>query len=225
MTAVEILTFNDLLTDFAEKIGQTAINTDNNRKRAINNALALITGEDLWWFDETSDATTTTTTALTYALPSDYRVPHPRNPLKINTTWYKLVPFADLQRYDNSTGIVQLPQYRNRKVAYIYGSSFYVIADSMTAGQTVTHYYYRTATMLDQGSDTPRLPAMYRQMISLLAAGMYLKGQGGKESVEGNDYLELYDQFLDKMRKENEYRRTFGVKRRALDPEEAAVYQ
>lgn len=224
MTAVEILTFTDLLTDLAEKIGQTAVNTDNNRKRMINNAMNHIHGQDLWWFDETTDTSTTTTTALNYTLPSNYRVPHPKNPLKIGTTWYSLIPFANLQEYDNTTGIVQLPQYRNRKIAYLYGSSFYVVANSMTASQTVTHYYYKSPTTLNSGSDTPTIPAMYREAISLLAAGMFLKAQGGKESVEGNDYLELYDQFLDDMRKENDRRRTWGVKRRALDPEEAAVY-
>ena len=53
---------------------------------------------------------------------------------------------------------------------------------------------------------------------------MHLKSQGGKESVEGNDYLELFDSYLKNMEAEDDLRRKWGIKRRALDPEEAQVF-
>jgi len=295
MSAIEVSTFTDLLTDMAEKLGETSVNTDNRRKRMINNAYNYLCSEDLWWWleaigsDSTADvsitsitrsstiATVTTGTAhgyvtgdtvaisganessyngsftivvtgtttftyvvsgspttpatgtitasaLTYDLPSDFRAFHPRNPVKVGTGWYFIVPFENVQQYEGSSGVVQLPQVRNKKPAYIYGTSLHFIQTSMTAGQTIVYYYYKEPTLLDTGTDTPLVPKLFREAISLLAAGNYLKTQGGPESVEGNDYLSLYDQMVSKMRSEQDNRRTMGVKRRALDPEEAQVY-
>jgi len=224
MAAVEILTFGDLLTDFAEKIGETSQNTDDNRKRKTNNALNQVHGEDLWWFDEVSDATQTTTlSTYTYALPTGYRVPHPDNPVKIGDNWYVMVPFSDLQQYQNSSGVVQLPQFKTKKRAYIYGGNMTFLTSSMAAGLTITHYFYKAPTTLDALGDIPRLPAQYLEAVSLLAAGNHLKSQGGREAVEANDYLELYENYLKIMRKENDMRRNWGVARRSRDPEEQAV--
>jgi len=93
----------------------------------------------------------------------------------------------------------------------------------MTAAQTVTFYYYKEITALDLTTNEPLMPVSFREIISLYAAGMHLKSQGGKESVEGNDYLQLFDTYLRDMESEDDNRRSYGVKRRALEPEEAAV--
>lgn len=225
MSAIEISTFTDLLTDMAEKLGETAINTDNRRKRMINNAYLYLCSEDLWWWLEASKTSDVTTTALSYSLPDDFRAFHPRNPVQIGSDWSFLIPFEDLQRYNGTSGIVQLPQFRSQRAAYIYGTSIYFIKTAMTAGLSIKYYYYKEPTLLDTGTDVPLVPKLFREAISLLAAGNYLKSQGGPESVEGNDYLALYDQMVTRMKSEQDNRRTLGIKRRALDPEEVAVYQ
>lgn len=223
MAAVTITTFGDLLTDFAEKIGETTQNTDDNRKRKINSAYYFIANKRLWWWLETS-GTDTTTTATSYTLPTDFRAFHPKNPVKIGSNWRQLVPYMDLQKYDGTTSVVTLPQITKQEKAYIYGSKIYFIQDSMTAGSTITYYYYKKITALDDTADTPLIPVEFREMISLYAAGMYLKSQGGPESVEGNDYLELFDVYLQDMEREEATRREFGIKRRTRDPEEAAIW-
>lgn len=208
----------------AEKLGETTINTDDRRKRIINNAYKYLCAEELWWWLEASKTSDVTTTALTYTLPTDFRAFHPKNPVSVDNKWYFLVPFDDLQQFNNSSGIVQLPQYRTKKAAYIYGTDITFIQTSMTAGLSIKYYYYKEPTMLDTGTDQPFVPLLFREAISLLAAGNYLKTQGGPESVEGNDYLSLYDQMVSKMRAEQDNRREMGIKRRTLDPEEALVY-
>lgn len=228
MAAIEISTLTDLLTDLAEKIGETEVNTDDRRKRMINNAYRKIASKAQWWWLETSDATTTTTTALSYTLPTNFRSFHQLNPVKIvlsgATTWYQMIPFSQLQRYDGTSGVVQLPQFRRKKVAYIYGSTIYFVQSAMTAGGTVTYYYYKEPVGLDAGSDEPLMPDLYREMISLYAAGMYLSSQGGEEAEQGKDYLALFDDYLRDMFNEHDDRLATGVKVRALDPEEAEVF-
>lgn len=225
MTAITITTFGDLLTDMAEKLGETTQATSNDRKRKLNSAYYFITNQRLWWFLE-SESTDTTTTALSYTLPSDFRVFRPKNPVKIGSDWRVLVPQEDQQLYDGSlpSATVQLPQVSGKKRAYLYGNKIYFIQDSMAASQTITYYYYKKITALDETSDTPLIPVEFREMISLFAAGMYLKAQGGEESGEGDSYLELYDVFLKSMQEEDDSRRKHGIKRRALDPEEAQVF-
>lgn len=222
MAAVQIQTFGDLLIDLAEKIGQTSTDTSDNRKRKINSAYRFIANKRNWWWLEDSD-TATTTTALSYTLPSDFRFFHPLNPVKINNDWRTLIKFEELQLYQGSTGVVHLPGTLSKNKAYIYGSSIYFVQASMVAGQTITYYYYKSVTGLDTNSDEPLIPLDFREMISLYAAGMHLKTQGGKESVEGNDYLQLFDTYLKDMEKEDDMRREFGIKRRAKDPEEMAA--
>jgi len=222
MAAVTITTFGDLLTDFAEKIGQTSQNTDDDRKRRINNAYYFVANKRLWWWLETS-GTDTTTTATDYALPSDFRAFHPKNPVKISSNWRVMVSFDDFQRFSGTQAVVQLPTVEKKKRAYIYSGRIYFIQDTMTAGSTITYYYYKDITALDTTSDTPLMPVEFREMISLYAAGMYLKSQGGAESVEANDYLELFDVYMADMQRDDDRRRGWGIKRRALDPSEAAV--
>jgi hypothetical protein len=295
MSAISIVTFTDLLTDYAEKLGETAINTSDSRKRKINNAYKYLCAEELWWWletigsDVTADvsissitrsgtvATVTTGTAhgyvtgdtvaisgavqtdyngsfvivvidatsftyvvsgspttpatgtiiasaLTKTLPTDFRAFHPRNPISVGGKWYFITPFSDLQRYRSSSGIVQLPQFTSQKAAYIYGSSLHFIQSSMAPGQTIVYYYYKEPTMLDTGTDQPIVPLLFREAISLLAAGNDLVAQGGQEADMGKDYLSLYDQMVVKMRAENDNRREMGIKRRALDPEEVQVF-
>lgn len=223
MTAIQIQTFSDLLADLSEKVGETTANTSNERKRKLNSAYQFIGNKRPWWWLETA-STTTSTTELSYALPTDFKAFHPRNPVKVGTSWRNIIPFSSKQIWDGTTGVVQLPQYSNKNVAYVYGSTIYFVQSSMTAGQTITMYYYKRITALDADSDEPFMPDEFREMISLYAAGMLLKSQGGKESVEGNDYLQLFDVYLKDMEKEDDNRRKYGVKRRALDPEEAAVF-
>lgn len=223
MTAITITTFNDLLTDLAEKVGETTINSENARKRKINSAYQFIANKELWWWLETS-STDTTTTATSYTLPTTFRAFHPRNPVKIGSAWRNLVPFENLQIYDGTTSVVNLPMLVSNRSAYIYGSSIYFIQDSMSAGQTITYYYYKSITALDATSDEPLMPVAYREMISLYAAGMHLQSQGGVEAEEGKTYLELFDTYLQDMRTEQDNRRTMGIKRRSLDPEEASVF-
>ena len=224
MTALQISSFSDLLIDLAEKIGQNATDVSDNRKRKINSAYRFIANKRPWWWLETS-GTDVTTTDLFVSLPTDFRVFHPKNPLKIGTNdWRILVPFNDLQIHDGNSSTVMLPQYSSKKKIYIYGNKVYFVQDSMTAAQTVTFYYYKTITALDLTTDVPLIPLDFREAISLYAAGMHLKSQGGKESVEGNDYLELFDSYLKNMEAEDDLRRKWGIKRRALDPEEAQVF-
>ena len=224
MSAITVDTFGSLLTDLAEKLGETTQNTENNRKRKLNSAYFYIANKDLWWWTEGSD-TDTTTTALSYTLPTDFRAYHPKNPLKVGDDWRILVPFKDLQLWDGTNTVVSLSQLKSKKRAYIYGGKVYFIQSTMTADQTITHYYYKRITTLDETTDEPLMPVEYREMISLYAAGMYLKAQGGKESVEGNDYLELFDSYLNDMNQEQQFKREFGIKRRALDPEEANIFE
>lgn len=223
MTAITVTTHNDLLTDLAEKIGETAIASTDVRKRMINSAYQFIANKELWWWLETS-TTDTTTTATDYALPSTFRAFHPRNPVKIASAWRNLVPFENLQIYDGTTSVVGLPMLVSNRLAYIYGSRIYFIQDSMSAGQTITYYFYRTITPLDATSDEPLMPVSFREMISLYAAGMYLQSQGGVEAEEGKTYLELFDTYLQDMKSEQDNRRTMGIKRRSLDPEEGNVF-
>lgn len=224
MTAVQIETFGDLLTDLAEKIGESTSDTSNNRKRKINSAYYFVTNKRLWWWLEAS-TTDTTTTSLYIDLPSDFRVFHPRNPCKVGDDWQILIPYRDVQLWDGTSAVVSLPQLEKKHKIYIYGDKLYFVRSSMTAGQTVTMYYYKDITALDDTTDEPLIPVEFREMISLYAAGMYLKSQGGRESVEGNDYLQLFDAYLRDMEREDDNRREYGVKRRALDPEEALVFQ
>lgn len=223
MAAVAITTFGDSLSDLAEKLGETAQNTDDNRKRKINSAYQFIANEDLWWWLETS-STDTTTTALSYTLPTTFRAFHPKNPVKIGTNWRTMIPFEDLQLYDGTTSTVTLPFVRGKRYAYIYGSSIYFVQSSMDASQTITYYYYKSVTLLDATSDEPLMPVSFREMISLYAAGMHLKAQGGPDAAEGLEYLELFDSYMEKMKNEQSNRRRMGILRRALDPEEAMVY-
>lgn len=226
MTAVQISTFSDLLTDLAEKIGETTSSTIDARKRKINSAYHFIANKRLWWWLEGTNPTTiTTTTSLNYDLPTDFRAFHPLNPLQVGTSWYNQIPFREKQLHDGTTGVVQLPSLKSKNTFYVYAGKYYFVQASMTAGQTVTLYYYKLLTALDGNTDTPFIPIEFREMISLWAAGMHLKSQGGKESAEGNDYLELFDTFLTDMEREDDNRREFGIKRRALDPEEALVLQ
>lgn len=228
MAAIQILTFLDLLTDLAEKIGETEVNTDDRRKRMINNAYRKIASKAQWWWLEATNSATTTTTALSYTLPTDFRSFHQQNPVKIvlsgSTTWYSMIPFSQSQRYDGTSGVVQLPQYRKKKVAYIYGSSIFFVQSSMTAGGTITYYYYKEPAGMENNTDVPLMPALYREMISLYAAGMYLSSQGGQEAEQGKDYLGLFDDYLKDMFVEHTDRQETGVKVRALDPEEAEVF-
>ena len=76
---------------------------------------------------------------------------------------------------------------------------------------------------MDENTDEPLIPEEWREMITLLAAGNFMKSQGGRENVEGSDYLEIYDQYLEDMEIEDDRRRKLGVVRRALDPEEADI--
>ena len=223
MTAIAITTFNDLLTDLAEKVGETTINSEDARKRKINSAYQFIANKELWWWLETS-STATTTTATDYALPSGFRAFHPKNPLKIGSAWRNLVPFENLQIYDGTTSVVNLPMLVSNRMAYIYGSRVYFIQDSMSASQTITYYYYQTITTLDATSDEPLMPVAFREMISLLAAGMHLQSQGGVEAEEGKTYLELFDTSLQDMKSDQDNRRSMGIKRRSLDPEEGNVF-
>jgi hypothetical protein len=295
MSAISIVTFTDLLTDYAEKLGETAINTSDSRKRKINNAYRYLCAEELWWWLESTGsattasfavtsitrsgttATVTTTTnhsfntgdliaingasqseyngsffivvtgvaaftysvsgspatpatgtitasGCTYALPTDFRAFHPRNPVSVNDKWYFLTPFENLQQHRGSTGIVQLPQYRSQKAAYIYGTNITFVQTSMDDGLSIKYYYYKEPTMLDVGTDQPFVPLMFREAISLLAAGNDLVAQGGQEADMGKDYLSLYDQMVQKMRVEQDNRREMGIKRRTLDPDEVQVY-
>ena len=224
MAAITITTFSDLLTDLSEKVGETTADTSNNRKRKINNAYYFIANKRLWWWLEAT-STDTTTTSLSYSLPTDFRAFHPKNPVKIGNTWRQIVPFMHKQLWDGTTSVVTLPQITKQKKAYIYGTKIYFIQDSMDAGDTITYYYYKKVTALDDTSDEPLIPVEFREMISLYAAGMHLKTQGGRESVEGNDYLELFDVYLKDMETEDDNRRTMGIKRRMRDPEEAAVWE
>lgn len=224
MSAITISTFSDALSDMAEKVGETTANTSNDRKRKLNSAYYFTANKRPWWWLEGS-STATTTTALSYALPTDWKAFHPRNPVKIGNDWRTIIPFRNMQIHDGSTGSVQLPQFRSKKTAYVYGSSIFFVQASMTAGLTITMNYYKRVTPLDADSDEPLMPEEFREMISLYAAGMHLKAQGGKESVEGNDYLQLYDVYMKDMEKEDDNRRNHGVIRRALDPEEAAVFE
>lgn len=228
MTAVVLTDFGDLLTDLAEKIGETTQNSNDNRKRMINNAYRYIANENLWWWLETEDTSTTTTTALSYTLPANFRAFRRNNPVKVSDSWYILIDQADQQLWDGTSSIVNLPSLSGKKRAYIWGTKIYFVQSSMTSGQTISYYFYRQiidSNLLDADSDEPLVPIGFREMISLLAAGNYLKSQGGRESVEGNDYLELYDQYLEKMKLEQSNRRSYGILRRTLDPEEAAIYR
>lgn len=224
MTALVVDTFGSLLSDMSEKVGETVQNTSDDRKRKINSAYSFVANKRSWWWLESSD-TATTTTALTYALPATFRMFHPKNPLKVNTSWYTLVPFESLQLHDGTSSIVTTPYVRSRKYAYIYGTNIIFIQETMTAGQTITYYFYKKITALDNTSDEPLMPADFREMISLYAAGMYLKSQGGREAVEANSYLELFDTYLRDMENEDDNRRKMGIVRRSLDPEESLVYR
>jgi hypothetical protein len=94
----------------------------------------------------------------------------------------------------------------------------------MDDGLSIKYYYYKEPTMLDVGTDQPFVPLMFREAISLLAAGNDLVAQGGQEADMGKDYLSLYDQMVQKMRVEQDNRREMGIKRRTLDPDEVQVY-
>lgn len=224
MTAITITTFGDLLTDLAEKVGETTQNTSDDRKRKINNAYFFISNKRAWWWREASD-TATTTTALSYTLPSNFGYFHPKNPVKIDTSWRTLVPFADLQLHDGTDLVVAPPFLRSQKFAYIYGTSIFFIQESMAASQTITYYYYKRVTPLDVVADEPIIPLEFREMISLYAAGMHLVAQGGPDAIEGERYLELFDTYMKDMEADDDNRREMGIKRRALDPEEASVYR
>lgn len=223
MTAITISTFNDMLLDLAEKVGETSLNTEDARKRKINSAYYFIANKRPWWWLEAT-STATTTTALNYSLPADFRIFFPRNPVKIDTTRYTLIPYSRLQLHDGTSSIVTLPFVRSKKYAYIYGSSIYFVQDSMTASQTITYYYYKKITALDDTADEPLMPVEFREMISLYAAGMHLVAQGGPDAIEGERYLELFDTYMKDMEMEDDNRRKFGVLRRALDPEESAIF-
>lgn len=223
MAAIEISTFNDLLLDLAEKVGETSLNNEDARKRKINSAYKFIANKQPWWWLEATSSDTTTT-ALSYTLPTLFRMFHPRNPVKINTSWYTLIPFSQMQLHDGASSIVTLPFVRSRKYAYIYGSSIFFVQDSMTAAQTITYYYYKRITSLDATSDEPLMPTEFREMISLYAAGMHLIAQGGPDAVEGERYIEMFDIYMKDMEQEDDNRRKFGILRRALDPEEATIY-
>lgn len=224
MTAVVVSSFSDLLLDMAEKVGETAQNTSDDRKRKINSAYYFISNKRAWWWREASDASTTTTTALSYTLPTNFAYFHPKNPVKIGTAWRTIVPFADLQLHDGTDLVVAPPFLRSQRYAYIYGSSIYFVQGSMDASQTITYYYYKVVTSLDELTDVPLMPVEFRELISLYAAGMHLLAQGGSDAAEGKSYLELFNEYLKTMELEDDNRREMGVKRRSLDPEEASVF-
>lgn len=216
-----------MLTALAEFIGETTQNTDDSRKRMLNSAYRRIANERLWWWLETS-TTDTTTTALSYTLPTDFRAFRERNPVKIGSNWRILIHQADQQLWDGTSGVVTLPTVSDKRRAYLWGGKIYFVQDSMDADETITYYYYQTledSDLMDETSDTPLVPLDYREMIPLLAAGRYQKSQGGRESVEGNDYLELYDQYMTLMNNEQDNRRKLGILRRTLDPEEALIFR
>lgn len=223
MAAVIVEDFGDLLTDLAEKVGETTQNSEDARKRKLNSAYYSIANKRPWWWLE-GTSTDTTTTALSYTLPTLFRMFHPRNPVKINTSWYTLIPYSRLQLHNGTSSIVSLPFVRSKKYAYIYGSSIFFVQDSMTAAQTITYYYYKRITPLDATSDEPLMPVEFREMVSLYAAGMHLVAQGGPDALEGERYLELFDTYMKDMESEDDNRRKFGVLRRALEPEESAIY-
>ena len=223
MTAVQIETFSDLLLDLSEKVGETTADTSDNRKRKVNSSYNFVANKRLWWWLEGS-TTETTTTALSYTLPTDFRVFHPLNPVKIGDDWRIIIPYRDSQLWDGTSGVVTLPQIEKKRKAYIYAGKIYFIQSSMTAAQTITYYYYKKLTALDDGTDKPLIPIEFREMIGLYASGMHLKAQGGKESVEGNDYLALFDVYLRDMEREDDNRREHGIKRRTKDPEEALIW-
>jgi len=225
MTSIKSETFSDLLTDLAEKIGESQQSTTDARKRMINNAYRTIARRRLWHWLETS-STEATTTALSYTLPSDFRAFRPVNPVKIGTDWRVLVNQADQQLYDGSSSVVSLPQLTSKKRAYMWGGSIYFIQTAMVAAQTITYYYYKQilgTALMDNLTDEPLVPVEFREVISLLAAGNFMKSQGGRENVEGSDYLEIYDQYMKEMEEADDRRQKLGIIRRALDPEEAAI--
>lgn len=227
MAAISTTTFGDMLTKLAELVGETQQNTADRRKRMINDSYRYIANKKLWWWLETS-STATTTTAVSYALPTTFRSFRERNPLKINSNWYTQINQADLQLHDGSSQIVSLPFQSTKKYFYVYGSTVYFVQNTMTSGQTITYYYYQRiedSLLMENLTDEPLIPDELREIIPLYAAGMYLKTQGGRESVEGNDYLQLYDTYLKDMEKEDENRRKLHIMRRALDPEEALIYR
>lgn len=207
----------------AEKVGETTQNTADNRKRKINSAYYFVANKRNWWWLESS-STDTTTTALSYTLPTTFRAFFQRNPVKIGDDWRTLIPFENLQLHDGTASVVQLPFTRSKRFAYIYGSSIYFVQDSMEASQTITYYFYRKITALDTTSDEPLMPVEFREMISLYAAGMYLKAQGGPEAAEGLEYLDLFDTYMRDMEMEDDNRRRSGIKRRSQDPEESAIF-
>ena len=225
MTSIKSETFSDLLTDLAEKIGESQQSTTDARKRMINNAYRTIARRRLWHWLETS-STEATTTDLSYPLPSDFRAFRPVNPVKIGTDWRVLVNQADQQLYDGSSSVVSLPQLTSKKRAYMWGGSIYFIQTAMVAAQTITYYYYKQilgTALMDNLTDEPLVPVEFREVISLLAAGNFMKSQGGRENVEGSDYLEIYDQYMKEMEEADDRRQKLGIIRRALDPEEAAI--
>lgn len=224
MTAVTVSSFSDLLLDMAEKVGETAQNIADDRKRKLNSSYYFISNKRNWWWRETSDATTPTTTALSYTLPTNFAYFHPKNPVKIGDAWRTIVPFADLQLHTGTDLIVAPSFVSSNRYAYIYGTSIYFVQESMVAGQTITYYYYKTVTALDGLTDVPLMPVEFRELISLYAAGMHLLAQGGSDAAEGKSYLELFNEYLKTMELEDDNRREMGVKRRVLDPEEASVF-
>ena len=223
MTAVTVEDFGDILTDFAEKVGETTQNVSDDRKRKINNAYFFISNKRNWWWREAT-STDTTTTALSYTLPTTFAYFHPKNPVKIGTSWRTLVPFSSLQEHDGTDLVVAPPYLRSNRYAYIYGTSIYFIQEAMSASQTITYYFYKRVTPLDALSDEPIIPYEFREIISIYAAGMHLIAQGGSDATEGERYIEIFDTYMKDMEKDDDNRREFGIRRRALDPEEASIY-
>lgn len=214
------LLVSDLQTNLAYRLGETAAPSDSTttalRLEWINMAYFDIARRLTWWWQEAA-ATTTTTTALSYELPTDFKMFHEKNPVKIEDEWRIIVPFADLQFKDGLSNIVQLPQFSNSKNAYIYGNSIYFIQDSMTAGETITMYYYKRVTKRTSSSDTFLIPDEYLEALTAFAEARYWMSitQQAKAVAPFQEFEQIVQQMT-----EEQGRRGSGLGNAILDPDD-----
>lgn len=215
------MTANDLQTELAYRLGETSAPSDSTtyavRLSWLNKAYFDIARRFNWWWQEGA-STATTTTSLSYALPTDFKIFHPKNPVKIEDEWRIIVPFSDLQIYDGLSSVVQLPINQASHKAYIYSDSIYFIESSMTAGQTITMYYYKRVTKLTDTDDTTLIPDEYLE--ALLAFGEARYWMSITQQAKAVAPFQEYEQIVQQMEEEQGRRGWTNGSNAILDPDD-----
>lgn len=217
------LTVASIQQNLAYRLGETAAPSDNSTKALrlewINMAYFDMSRKRNWWWLEAAHSTNTNTGSTTgYAEPADLKE---FIELKINTYYYKQVPYKSHQITENTLGVVQLPSLRQVFQYYRFAGRYYLIpADGADAA---VHYikYYKRVAKLTSDADTFLIPDEYTEGLSAYAEARYWMSIS--QQAKAAAPFQEYEQIVSDMGKE-QGRRGWGNSGFAIRDPEAVVY-